>query len=186
MRADWLRDDLLAYTYTDVDRIYQGQGGTTAGITDAVNDGRTLVNYIGHGSGTSWGSRVLQQQPTCNALTNTTAWPWIIDVSCLNGDFSAIDVSFAEAWLRAGPPAQPYGAVGMYAASTSCPWVPPCVMQAETVDLLVRRDQQRLGVWCTRASWPCSTSTAPRAPACSSSSSTTSSATARSGAHARA
>ncbi|HOX25802.1 MAG TPA: C25 family cysteine peptidase [Candidatus Krumholzibacteria bacterium] len=146
VRCDWLRDDLLAYNFTDVDRIYQGQGGTTAGISTAVNAGRSLINYIGHGSGTSWSS-VYFANSHVTALTNT-AWPWIIDVSCLNGGISAIGVSFAEAWMRAGSPAQPYGAVGMYSASTSTPWVPPCVMQAEAVELLCAESANLLGVLC--------------------------------------
>ena len=143
-RADWLRDDLLAYNFTHVDQIYQGQGGSTTGITNAINAGRSLVNYIGHGSGTSWSS-VYYANSNVQALANE-AWPWIIDVSCLNGGISAIGESFAEAWLRAGTPAQPRGAVGMYSASTSTPWVPPCVMQTEVVDLLCAETSQVIGV----------------------------------------
>jgi gingipain R len=130
-RANWLRDDLLGYTFTDVDQIYQ-PSATAAHITAAVNDGRSLINYIGHGSGVSWSN------PPFNignvyALTNGWAQPWILDVSCSNGDFSN-DECFAEAWLRVGTPDQPHGAVAMYSASTSTPWVPPCVMQAEAID----------------------------------------------------
>ena len=143
-RADLLRDDLLAFDFTDVDRVYEDQGGSTAGIAEAVGDGRSLVNYIGHGSGTGWGS-VPFDNADVNGLTNT-AWPWIIDVACLNGGISAISESFAEAWLRAGTPEAPFGAVGMYAASTSTAWVPPCVMQAEMVDLLCAETGNILGV----------------------------------------
>ncbi len=143
-RCDWLRDDLLAYEYTDVDRIYQGQGGTTAGITAAINEGRSLVNYLGHGSGTSWGS-VYFTNSNVHALTND-AWPWIIDVACLNGGISAIGESFAEAWMRAGSPEQPHGCIGNYASSTSCPWVPPTLMQSEAVELLCAETSNNIGV----------------------------------------
>ncbi len=143
-RMDWLRDDLLAYNYTDVDRIYQGQGGSTGAIAAAVNEGRSLINYMGHGSGTSWSS-VYFNNSDVGALTNTD-WPWIIDVACLNGGISAIGTSFAEAWMRAGNPEQPHGAVGMYASSTSCPWVPPTLMQAEAVDLLCAETSNVMGV----------------------------------------
>ncbi|MEZ4387343.1 MAG: C25 family cysteine peptidase [Candidatus Krumholzibacteriia bacterium] len=143
-RMDWLRDDLLAYNFTDVDRIYQGQGGSTAGITAAVNAGRSLVNYLGHGSGTSWGS-VYFSNSNVHALTNT-AWPWIIDVACLNGGIAAIGESFDEAWMRAGSPAQPYGAVGVYGSSTSCSWVPPTLMQAESIELMCAETSNILGV----------------------------------------
>ncbi|MDD5718719.1 MAG: C25 family cysteine peptidase [Candidatus Krumholzibacteria bacterium] len=143
-RAEWLRADLLAYNFTHIDGIYQGQGGSTAAIAAAINDGRSLVNYIGHGSGTAWNS-VTFTNSNVHALTNT-AWPWIIDVSCLNGGISAIGESFAEAWMRAGSEAQPHGAIGIYSASTSTPWVPPCVMQTEVVDLLCAEASQVLGV----------------------------------------
>ncbi|MDP6528801.1 MAG: C25 family cysteine peptidase, partial [Gemmatimonadota bacterium] len=142
-RCDWLRADLLAYNFTDVDQIYQGQGGSTAGITAALNDGRSLVNYLGHGSGTSWGS-VSFTNTDVHALSNAWAQPWIIDVSCSNGDFS-LSECFAEAWLRAGSLAQPKGAIGMYSASTLASWVPPCVMQAEAVDLLCADAENTLG-----------------------------------------
>jgi subtilisin-like proprotein convertase family protein len=145
VRCDWLRDALLAYNFTDVDRIYQGQGGSTAGIAAAVNEGRSLINYIGHGSGLSWGS-VYFGNADVHALTNQTAWPWIIDVSCLNGGIAALNESFAEAWMRTGTAAAPEGAIGIYAASTSTPWVPPCVMQTEAMNLLVTDTSDILGV----------------------------------------
>ena len=143
-RMDWIRDDLLAYTFTDVDRIYQGQGGSTQMIADAVNEGRSVVNYLGHGSGTAWSS-VYFNNNNVHQLTNT-AWPWIIDVACLNGGIGAIGESFDEAWMRAGSPAQPHGAIGIYGSSTSCSWVPPTLMQAESIDLLVNDTSSVLGV----------------------------------------
>ncbi|MBD3221966.1 T9SS type A sorting domain-containing protein [bacterium] len=143
-RMDWIREDLLGYTFTDVDRIYQGQGGTTSQITAAVNEGRSVVNYLGHGSGTAWTS-VYFNNSNVHALTNT-AWPWIIDVACLNGGIGAIGESYDEAWMRAGSPDQPHGAIGVYGSSTSCSWVPPTVMQAESIDLLVAETSNVLGV----------------------------------------
>ncbi|PID81019.1 hypothetical protein CSB20_04505, partial [bacterium DOLZORAL124_64_63] len=133
-RSEWLRQDLLGYTFTEVHEIYQ-PNGTTAQISAAVNEGTSLVTYIGHGSGTSW-SNPYFTTGNVHALTNGWRTPWILDVSCSNGDFSQSEC-YAEAWLRAGDPAQPHGAIAMYSASTSTPWVPPCVMQAEAVDLLV-------------------------------------------------
>ena len=143
VRADWLRDDLLAYTFTDVDQIYQNQGDSTPEIAAAVNGGVSLINYIGHGSGTSWSNPYFANSDV-TALTNGWKTPWILDVSCSNGDFSMTEC-FAEAWMRAGSSSQPHGAVAMYSASTSTPWVPPCVMQAEAVDLLVADQANVIG-----------------------------------------
>lgn len=142
-RADWLRDDLLAAGLIDVARIYQGFGGSRDGIMAAVDAGVGLVNYLGHGSGTGWLS-VPFVNADVHALTNTAAWPWIIDVSCSNGDFS-LDECFAEAWLRSSHGGQPTGAVAMISASTATSWVPPTVMQAAMIDELTTSGETELG-----------------------------------------
>ena len=142
-RADLLRTDLLNQDYDGVDRIYQGLGATTASISAAVNEGRSLINYLGHGSGLSWDS-VSFRTSDIAALNNGGRLPWIIDVSCYNGDI-ARDECFAEAWLRAGTVEAPAGAVGMIAASSLAPWTPPTVMQSEVVDLLTAGTRNTLG-----------------------------------------
>ena len=142
-RANWLRDDLLGYGFDHVDQIYQLNGDGAAEISAAVNAGRSLVYYIGHGSGSSW-SNPSFSSTDANNLSNGYMTPWVIDVSCSNGDFSMSEC-FAEAWMRSGTTTQPNGAVAMYSASTSTPWVPPCVMQAEAVDLLVADQANVIG-----------------------------------------
>jgi subtilisin-like proprotein convertase family protein len=145
-RANWLRDDLLAYGFSHVDQIYQLYGDSTPEIAAAVNEGRSLINYIGHGSGTSWSNPYFSNSDVAN-LSNGWMTPWVLDVSCSNGDFS-MNECFAEAWMNAGDSTQPDGAVAMYSASTSTPWVPPCVMQAEAVDLLVADQANVIGSLC--------------------------------------
>jgi hypothetical protein len=142
-RAELLRDDLIGFGFSDVSRVYQGFGGSTADIVAAVTSGVSLINYLGHGSPTGWTS-VPFSTTNVQALANGRCLPWVIDISCSTGDFSRADC-FAEAWLRAGTSARPAGAVGMVAASTSTPWVPPCVMQTEIIDRLVSEDTVELG-----------------------------------------
>jgi hypothetical protein len=142
MRCDWLRDSLLNYTYTHVDQIYD-PGATASQVTDALNEGRSILNYIGHGSGTSWGTTGFSNSHVYQ-LNNGYKNPFIVDVACLNGDFT-MGECFAEAWLRAGSPTSPKGAIGMYASSTLASWVPPCVMQMEVVHLLVSEQRNSLG-----------------------------------------
>lgn len=141
-RADWVRDDLLGYGFTDVDQIYQPTG-TTGDILNAVNDGRSVMYYIGHGSGTSWSN-----PPFSNAnvpsMANGWMQPWVIDVSCSNGTTS-LNPCMAEAFLRAGTPAQPHGAVGMFSSWGTCAWVPPTVMMDEAIDLYVAEATSSLG-----------------------------------------
>ncbi len=141
-RADWIRDSLLNYTYTQVDQIYD-PGATTSEVFSAVNEGRSILNYIGHGSGVSWGTTGFSVSDVYN-LENGYKLPFIIDVACLNGDFTD-DECFAEAWLRAGSELDAKGAIGMYASSTPASWVPPCVMQREAVHLLVSEVRNSFG-----------------------------------------
>jgi len=142
-RVDRLRASLLGQDYTTVDRIYQGWGVSSATIAAAVNEGCSLINYLGHGSGLSWDS-VTFRTTDVSALHNGGRLPWIIDVSCDNGDF-ARETCLAEAWLRSGTVTAPAGAVGVIAASSLAPWTPPTVMQAEVVDLLTSGACNTLG-----------------------------------------
>ena len=142
-RANGLRDDLLGYHFSEVDRIYQGFGGTTAAVGAALITGRSLVNYIGHGTGYGWTS-VPFSNADVRTLDNGWQQPWIVDVACLNGDFS-LSECFAEAWLRAGSPEQPSGAIAVCAASALAPWIPPTVMQAGMMDALVSDGENCLG-----------------------------------------
>jgi len=142
-RADLLRQDLLHYGFGPVEQIYQGHGGDTGRIRSALNNGCSLVYYLGHGSGYGWSS-VAFSCADVRDLDNYGRWPWIIDVSCSNGNFS-LGECFAESWLRAGTPQQPTGAVAVIAASSLSPWVPPTVMQAEAIDLLVADKANTIG-----------------------------------------
>ncbi|HRX51543.1 MAG TPA: C25 family cysteine peptidase [Candidatus Krumholzibacteria bacterium] len=141
-RADWVRDDLLAYGFTDVDQIYQ-PSGTTAQILSAVNDGRSVMYYIGHGSGTSWSNPPFSNS-NVPSMANGWKQPWVIDVSCSNGT-TTLNPCMAEAFLRAGTPAAPQGAVGMFSSWGTCAWVPPTVMMDEAIDLYVAESTSTLG-----------------------------------------
>ncbi|MFO7609116.1 MAG: C25 family cysteine peptidase [Candidatus Krumholzibacteriia bacterium] len=143
--ADRLREDLLGWTFTAIDRIYEPDAAG-ADIAAALDQGRSLLNYLGHGSGTSWGNPPFANADV-HALANGWMNPWIVDVSCANGRFSDPEC-FAEAWLRTGSPTAPRGAIAMYSASTTTPWVPPTVMQAETIGLLASGQADEIGALC--------------------------------------
>lgn len=131
---DVIRDDLLAYTYTEVDQIYD-PSATSAMVTNALNDGRSIVNYCGHGSPTSWGSSGFSNTHI-NALTNDNMLPFICSVACNNGEFDYY-TCFAEAWLRATNNGEPTGAIGMFASTQSQSWDPPMDAEDEIVDILI-------------------------------------------------
>jgi hypothetical protein len=145
-RMDVLRTILLGYTYTEMDQIYD-PGASASQVTTAVNDGRGFINYIGHGSGTSWSTTGFSNSHV-NALSNGSMLPFICDVACVNGYFTMGGDCFAEAWLKAGSAGSPKGAVAHYAASTNASWIPPVVMQREVVDLLVGEVRNTFGGLC--------------------------------------
>ncbi|MEO0072929.1 MAG: C25 family cysteine peptidase, partial [candidate division WOR-3 bacterium] len=141
-RANWLRDMLLNYNYIAVDKIYEPYGNATM-ITNAINDGRSLVNYIGHGSATSWSS-VTYTNSNVSQLSNINKLPFIFSVACLNGQFGPT-TCFAEAWLRAGSVVNPTGAIAFYGSSISQSWVPPTIAQAAACTLLVQERFNTIG-----------------------------------------
>jgi hypothetical protein len=141
-RAGWLRDTLMAHGFTHIDQIY-APTATKIMITNALNDGRSVLNYIGHGSGTSWGTTGYNVSDI-HALANGYKNPFIIDVACLNGKFT-LSECMEEAWLRAGDTANPKGAIGVYGASTNTAWVPPCDLQTHSIYLLANKYRKTTG-----------------------------------------
>ena len=140
----YIRTDLLGYTYTLVDELYDGsQGGedapgspTASMVATAVNDGRSIINYCGHGGPTSWSTTGFSNT-YINNLVNDNQLPYVVCVACNNGEFEHYDTCFAEAWMRATNNGEPTGAIGVYASTQSQSWNPPMDAQDEIVDILV-------------------------------------------------
>ena len=141
---DNIRTDLLGFTYTEVDQIYD-PSGTAAMVTAALNEGRSIINYTGHGSTTSWSSTGFSNTHV-NALTNDNMLPHAVSVACVNGQFNGY-TCFGEAWLRAtnNSNGEPTGAIGFYASSINQSWNPPMDAQDEVVDLLIAGAKRTFG-----------------------------------------
>ena len=139
---DNIRNDLLAYNYTEVYRDYPSGGGASsnsATLSSHINAGVSIINYCNHGSETSWGV-FNYSNSNVNALTNVNKLPFIWSVACLNGKYDHYQPCFAEAWLRAtngNDVQQPTGAIGGMFSYISQPWVPPMYGQDEMVDVLI-------------------------------------------------
>lgn len=146
---DNIRTDLLGFTYTSVDQIYD-PSATASQVTASLNTGRGIINYTGHGSTTSWGSSGFSSTHI-NALTNDNMLPFIVSVACVNGYFSGT-TCFAETWLRATNGSEPTGAVGTYMSSVNQSWDPPMQAQDEIVDLLVDGAKRTFGGLCFNGS----------------------------------
>ncbi|MEI6632493.1 MAG: C25 family cysteine peptidase [Chlamydiota bacterium] len=142
---DNIRADLLNHGYTPVDQIY-GAGATDSQVSVALNAGRGIVNYCGHGSMTSWGTTGFSNSDV-NALTNNNELPFIFSVACVNGAFTS-GTCFAEAWLRARHDGEPTGAIAAYMSSINQSWEPPMIAQDESNDLLVADAYFSFGALC--------------------------------------
>ncbi len=142
-----IRTKLMAYEYGNCSELYDGsQGGldasgnpTTAMVANDVNNGVGIMYYTGHGSDNSWVTTGFSNT-NVNALTNTTAWPFIFSVACVNGNFTA-GTCFAEAWMRAVYNEQPTGAVATLMSTINQSWNPPMYAQDAMIDILTESIQ---------------------------------------------
>jgi gingipain R len=135
---------LLDYNFSYVYEFYQGnQGGldafgepTDAMINQAMDAGIGLLNYTGHGwlEGMATGS---YNNWSVDGLNNNGKYPFVISVACNNGTFVGA-TCLSEAFLSAGTPAQPKGAIAMAASSILMAWAEPMETQDEMTNILTK------------------------------------------------
>lgn len=108
---------LLPNNYT-CDKIYSYySGNNTQKVTNALNDGRSLCIYSGHGSTDSWADGPPFSQGNVNALTNDGMYPFVCSHACLTNQFT-VGECFGETWLRA-----PHkGGIAFWGATTYSYW----------------------------------------------------------------
>lgn len=148
----YIRDDLLDYGYFEIDEIYATNGGNASDVANALNEGRGIVNYCGHGSTTSWSTTGFNNTYV-NALTNDYMLPFIFSVACVNGNFTST-TCFAEAWMRAMNGDAPTGAVSIFASSINQSWAPPMYAQDEAIDLMCAEELSTIGgLWFNGVSY---------------------------------
>jgi len=123
-----IRLDLLGCGYIHVDEFYE-PNATASMVTDALNEGRGILNYCGHGSSTSWGTTGFSNSHI-NNLVNDNKLPFITSVACQNGNFRG-RTCFAETWIRATHNGEPTGAMATYMSSVNQAWTPPFLAQKE-------------------------------------------------------
>ncbi|PIE52547.1 hypothetical protein CSA37_05895 [Candidatus Fermentibacteria bacterium] len=99
---------------------YGGIPPTIANISAEINDGLSLISYIGHGSHSSWSTTGFSNSDV-EALSNGRMLPWISSIACLNSSFGESSQCFGEAWLNSGTVSAPRGAIGFMGATVSSP-----------------------------------------------------------------
>lgn len=120
---------------------------------DAVNDGASLINYIGHGSINGLVTTGFESA-NVNLLTNINKLPFIMTVGCKPGSYIGI-TCFAETLQRASSGGSPIGTIGAFMSSIDQWWDEP--MQAQDEFNAVMRGarpsnlKSRLGAMCMDA-----------------------------------
>ena len=82
-------DKLYSYTY----------GAETQDVHDAINDGRSLVIFSGHGSPNGWGDGPPFYKSDVKDLTNEDMYPFVGSHACSTNTFNDPEC-FGETWLR--------------------------------------------------------------------------------------
>ena len=115
--------DYIISTYLDphnftCDTFYTAKyDATTEEVIDAINSGRGLLIYSGHGSTTSWADGPPFSQSDVNGLTNTDLYSFVCSHACVTGDFT-VSECFGETWLRA----HDKGAFAFWGSSANTFW----------------------------------------------------------------
>jgi gingipain R len=99
---------------------YGGISPTVANLSAEINDGLSLISYIGHGGPTEWVTTGFNNSDVA-ALTNGRKLPWISSIACQNCQFGSAATCFGEAWLNSGSVSEPKGAIGFMGASVGSP-----------------------------------------------------------------
>ncbi len=136
-----IRQMLLGFSFSEVDALYD-PGVTDDMIAAALNEGRSLVNYMGHGNTMGWSTGQFISSDV-DALANDDMLPWVVSTACLVGKFHTTRC-VAEVWMRATNGDRPTGAVGFYGSSISQSWIPPITAHVEINDLLVTEENRTL------------------------------------------
>jgi len=130
---------LLTYNYSTVHQEYDGSSSyvpsntTASTISNRINSGVSVLNYINHGSETGW-SVAGYDQSDVNGLSNGNKLPFIWSVACVVGKFHrAGGDCFAETWLKKSGG----GAVATLMSTINQPWQPPMRGQDYFNDLLI-------------------------------------------------
>ena len=117
-----VRDKLFDYNYAVVDTFFSPYQIGMNNLTNMINSGYSMINYRGFGSYDYWSSisgYMLTTDLVLNNLNNGYLMPMVTSIVCGGGDFAADEAStcFGEAWLIAGSPSIPQGAIGFIGPS---------------------------------------------------------------------
>jgi hypothetical protein len=142
---DNIRTVLMANGYTEIDQIYD-PGAEALDVKEALDAGRGIVNYCGHGGSGGLGTSgfVINHAET---LINHEMLPFFFVVACSTGHFKE-NTCLGEVLLRHSHDDSPCGAIGFYGGSVSQYWSEPMEAQDAFNFLLVDAEYAGLGTLC--------------------------------------
>lgn len=122
------RNILLNKKFNTVYEYYDGSQGkedaegnpSTQEIVNRINQGVSVVNYLGVGSYDEWETGNISVSDLDN-LSNTTEFPIVVSAACLNGYFAGREC-LAEKWMTASYNGQASGAVAALMFSSLVDW----------------------------------------------------------------
>jgi hypothetical protein len=114
--------DPLNYTS---DKLYcKTYGATSQDVHDAINDGRSLVIYSGHGAKTGWTDGPPFYKSDVQQLTNVNMYPFVCSYACDTNSYIE-DECFGETWLREADK----GALAFWGSSSETYWIEDDVLE---------------------------------------------------------
>ncbi len=142
-----------------VERIYLGaphnKESAQAEIKNAFNTGRLLIHYTGHGSVTLWAAEKLLQLSDLPALANQDKLPFILAMTCLEGNFyhhnppDKNHSSLAESIVRMSGG----GAVGTWSPTGYGMTVGHMILAEHLADNLFTHNQNQIGYLTNQAKY---------------------------------
>ena len=84
------------------DTYYPPEGQTQAQVIAAMEEGRGLVNYRGHGDTQEWSWSIGWGNSNIYALNNGPYTPVVWNIACNNGEVDSSSECLSEAWQNAG------------------------------------------------------------------------------------
>jgi hypothetical protein len=100
-------------------------------INEAVNSGRAMVTYSGHGVDNMWQGPVFSKW-NIDQLTNLDKYPVVLSFACLTGAYHTNNECFMEKWIRV----HDKGAIVAFGASESSFWPDDDYLQRRMWDAL--------------------------------------------------
>jgi len=122
VRATNMKTVMTNFGYKTIEQQCDPTASKTV-VINTINAGVSALNYIGHGSGTSW-STIGFSTADAKALKNAYQNPVVLDASCNNGDFS-LTQCLAEAMMSGNQNVAGSGAISMYSSAPTAEWDPP-------------------------------------------------------------